>query len=376
MKLNPRHSMIRYWFVLISLFTFSFAQAIEVEDLYLAKVPVQSQASNLRANAIKQALAAVFLKVGGKQSAIEQPIFKQAIRNYNKYLSQYRYEKQQDNMFLVAMFNEDKVNALFVEANTAIWGRLRPQILLWGVEENKLSRSLLGELSGSELPIIVNRFSRERGLPIIMPLMDIEDSNNIQVADIWGRFENPILQASSRYNAEAVIILRISNSSLVPQKEDESNCQPLCKTIVSDYVLDWSLISDNQGVGRQQFGQRYQGRDKDSLVVDALNDITELIYQGYALSTVTSNEFVIDVANINSIETFMKVYSFIEELSAVKALSLVAVNENNYRFNIHLLGSKSALLSSLKLNNLLTQYIDPLAPPDIDDVPVFYWKNQ
>jgi hypothetical protein len=49
----------------------------------------------------------------------------------------------------------------------------------------------------------------QRGLPITLPLLDLEDMNQIEFADVWGGFEQSLLPASTRYGADAVLVGRI-----------------------------------------------------------------------------------------------------------------------------------------------------------------------
>ena len=111
-----------------------------------------------------------------------------------------------------------------------------------------------------------------------------------------------------------------------------------------------------------------------------LDDITEQIYQYYALSTTSQHDFVIEVANVDSLATYAKVFDFLSNLSAVKSVALLSAKGQSRRFQLQLLGSVEALLASLKLNKQLKQYIDPLA--DINNetgkalTPVFYWGEK
>ena len=182
--------------------------------------------------------------------------------------------------------------------------------------------------------------------------------------------------ASQRYLAEAIVIIRISNSSLLPKLVEQENCQPLCAQ--NNYALDWSLISTSGQAQQQvqQYGELYQGQDRQHLLEQALADITQVIYQEYALFTTTENDLLIDVANIDSLPTYLKVSSFLEQLSSVQAVKLVSANGSHWRFDLTLIGSQKALLASLKLSKQLRQYIDPLAGAELDAVPVFYWGNK
>ncbi|MBL4940797.1 MAG: DUF2066 domain-containing protein [Colwellia sp.] len=385
-------------FVMIVFLPSMVLEAIEVKGLYQASIVINSQNSSDRAKALKKALAAVMLKVGGEKSVLDNKIIKQSLSNYRLYLSQYRYQhktlqvanKQGNNkqLFLLASFNEEKINQLFQQANLPLWGSLRPQVLLWLVDEQGLTRRIISNSSASNLPFIVNEFSTQRGLPIMMPLMDLTDTSQIKLSDVWGRFQQPIKEASSRYLAEAIAVMRISNASLLTSPDLENNessdCGLLCappQHKEQNYVLDWSLLDWSLIKGQQKFSRQYQGSDPQILVQQGLADITELIYQRYALSTNSHHDFIIEVANVDSLARYVDVFAFLTNLSSVKSVTLLNAKGSARRFNLQLLGSSDALLASLKLNKQLRQYIDPLAhfndntneESGAESVPIFYW---
>ena len=235
MKLICLSQMLKVFFIVnlffCALFTVTSAYGVEVTDLYVAKVPVSSQSGNERISALKQAMRFVLVKVGGQESVHQssvnaRKVFNKALKNYKSYMAQYRYERAGGQIFLVATFDEAKINDLFSQANLPLWGRLRPLILLWVVDEHGLSRNVLSDSSVSQLPAIAKQFSNYRGLPLMMPLMDLTDLTQINTAELWGRFPQSVKQASQRYLAEAIVIIRISNSSLLPELAEPENCQP------------------------------------------------------------------------------------------------------------------------------------------------------
>ncbi len=356
-----KYSLIFYFFVSTCLY------AVEVNDLYQAKVPVVSQALEQRNKALQQVMKAVMVKVGGQENIFNNNVIKQALRYYQPYVSQYSYVRDNGDLYLQVSFDEEKINQLFQQAQLPLWGSLRPQVLLWLVEEDKLSRNILSASADGIYPRLIQNYSRTRGLPIMLPLMDLTDSEQIKLADIWGRFSQPVSQASSRYGAEAVVIVRISNSSLLAVEQVPKACLLCTETL---HALDWTLLTTEQ-----RFNKSYQGVDRKILVEQALSDITDIIYQHYALSTESNNEFVIDVANVGSVIDYIAITEFLAEHSSVKSVALLSAKGSKRRFKLRLLGSQQALLSSLKLNKQLQQYIDPLAEIIPDAIPVFHWGN-
>ncbi|MDG1751876.1 MAG: DUF2066 domain-containing protein, partial [Thalassotalea sp.] len=130
--------MIRYWLVFTTIFisiSISISvNAVEVKDLYVAKVPIESQGKSDRNRALKQTLRAVLIKVGGHQSVLNHEAIKPQLNRYNSFVTHYRYERRNNQQFLQASFDEAKINQLFVDANLPIWGSLRPQVVLWLVD--------------------------------------------------------------------------------------------------------------------------------------------------------------------------------------------------------------------------------------------------
>ena len=361
------------WLLILFYFCWlNLASAVEVTDLYQAKIAVESQSSKERSQAIREALKAVVIKVGGQKEALESSEIKRAVRQFNSYLTQYSYERDEQGLKLIANFNEAKINTLFQQANLPLWGNLRPQIIVWLIEEQGLSRDILPESADSRLPTDILDFSQQRGLPLVLPLMDLDDQLSVSTADIWGRFAQEVKLASARYFVDASLVIRISNSSLVvPDETAQTECVGVLCQDTETYVLDWSLVGE-----RQQFSESYQGENKTVLLNQALEDVAHVIYQQYASSTDLSNELVIDVANVDTLKTYVNIVQFLEDLSTVESVTLLHAEQQKRTFKLSLLGSKQALIASLKLIDELEQYIDPLAPPKEGEHPIFYWRRR
>ncbi|TYK66171.1 DUF2066 domain-containing protein [Colwellia echini] len=350
-------------FLLCFLLSSVKAVALEVNDLYQVTVVVDSQSSEQRELAISSALQGVFLKIGGKESILQNNVLVKAQNRASSYVNQYRYQRVDNQLSLVVSFNEKKVNALFKQADLALWGSLRPQVLLWLIDEQGDSRTIIAYDSEAIIPTSVTDFSKQRGLPIVMPLMDFDDSVQISESDLWGYMPEQIQQASSRYFADMVIVMRVSDSTLVSDEakkmaETQNNisCGLLCQdqVVVTPKALDWKMYT--QGA---LYTQQYQGVDTVTLINQGLSDITELVYQSYALSANTENDFVIEVNKVASLKDDTQLFDFLANLSAVKAVTLISAQGDVRRFQLELLGSEQSFIASLKLNDKLTQQIEP-----------------
>lgn len=350
------------------------AFAVEVKDLYVAKVEISSQHKSDRNKALKKALSSVLVKIGGNQHVLANKEIRRHLNKYNSYVTNFRYEYEQGKQFLKASFDAAKINQLFVDANLPIWGSLRPQVVLWLVNEQGLVRELISDGSASFLSDVSDEVSTLRGLPIALPLWDLSDTAQLTISDVWGRFASPVYFASQRYLAEAIVIVRLSDNSLVSDDliNNSEACTLLCQQSIT---LDWSIYSADNVDETPKFSEQYTGIDRSKLLADALHDIADEIYQKYALTTIENNSFEIEVANVATLTRYVQVTEFLQALSAVQSVKLVSAEGQKRRFSLTLLGSKQALLASLKLNNTLKQYIDPLDPEFDKKIPLFYWEK-
>lgn len=381
-----------FLFIFLSLLWQTATMAIEVNDLYQAKIEVDSKNKKDKQTALKQAMEAVIFKVAGEKSALKNPLVKQALQKNANYFTQYSYQKESGKNMMLVAFDEAKINRLLTEANLPIWGRLRPNVLLWVVNEEGLIREVVDEKSQLFIPEQVQAFSSLRGLPFMLPAWDEQDQNNIFISDVWGRFVSPVVEASDRYHAESIVVIRLSESSLVNHNEDnysdEANIlvdnqktpqlafcvdNSLCnKSPEKIYALDWRFIADGKPIN---VGEFYQGAEPSQLLNQALEEITTYLYQKYALSSGENNEIIIEVANVNSLADYIHIMDFLHALSSVKSVTLKQAKGTTRQFYLSLIGSPEAFLSNLKLDQALYQDIDPLADMNAEHIPVFYWKN-
>lgn len=392
------------WNLVLNAMLIPTASAVEVTDLYQAKVLATGQKND---TALKKAMAEVLVKVGGQLDVVKQPLLAQALRKPRSYLVRFRYQTEQQQSFLIADFDANKINNLFKQADLAIWGNLRPQVLVWLVAQENGERQVLADSTATDASSMamleqIKQFSTQRGLPVLLPLMDLTDATEVDYLDLWARFAEPITTFSARYRPEATVVIRVSdyiapepiptqiaepardleadNTSLQPnanQALGAVNTDSLvvdnrrCVVCQQEWQMDWSFIGQ-----QQRFSQSYRGSDKKQLLTEVLNDIIDDIYQHYAATTNAEQKVLLDVANVSDLKQYINITAFLQSLSSVQSVTLVSAIGQQRRFEVDIIGSKEALLAALKLNQQLRQYIDPLAPYRPEQVPVFIWSDQ
>ncbi|WNC73898.1 DUF2066 domain-containing protein [Thalassotalea psychrophila] len=341
--------------------------AIEVNDLYQAQVLVDNTSTG-KQKAAKQAFKQVLVKLAGEKFVRSNEQIKKALAKPNNYLSQFSYEQVENETFLLARFEQDKINQLLQKSKASVWGKYRPLMTIWMVEEDGIVRNVVDD-STFELKTLITDTANNRGLPVNFPLMDLTDSMNISVSDIWGRFPDTLQQASSRYLAEAVVVIRVSNSTLL-EEPDITTCGRVCKKW--QYSADWQYISQGEVIEN-----KVNGDDKNQVIALAINDLAEHLHNNsaYVFSTEQQGQLDIEIANVNSMQAFVSVSEFLTNLTLVSDVKLISVFGEKMLFRLNILANAEAIKQSLKLEQKLSENHDPLAIINEDAVISFMWKG-
>jgi hypothetical protein len=223
------------------------------------------------------------------------------VANAARYVSSYG---EPDRQRAQVGFYAAEVDRELESRNRAIWGPERPLTLLWvAVDGGQGERALLS--SGGAAPALspemsaltdtlrerLSAVAEERGLPITLPLLDLEDMNMIDFPDVWGGFEQTITAASTRYQADAILVGRVR----VTEFGDE---------------IQWLLLRNGQR-------RLLAGTEFD----EGLHWLAENYAQDFSVlgGVRTVRLLVRDVTNLTD---YGRVMSYLEGLSALQAIDV------------------------------------------------------
>ncbi len=190
--------------------------AVKVSDLYRVSVAVDDQTTESRNQGVQWAFQQLLVKVSGDNSILENPTLVAASADAQRYLRGFSYESDvgDDQIYLQAWFSKALVVPLLKRASAPIWGENRPLLLNWLAIEPSTTEERT--IVSNNLPQWQGRFDRvfaERGLPVLWPTVDLEDSSALTIEQLWWLIPESIKQASERYQADAVLAGRLNQSS-------------------------------------------------------------------------------------------------------------------------------------------------------------------
>jgi hypothetical protein len=199
------------------------ASAVEMASLYTAQVPLDPKENNPRAIAYEQALKQVLVRVSSSEVSADPEMFELLFPSPAAYVVQFRPGPEET---LFVSFDGEALESMLRRSGQTVWGSERPLTVIWlavnwGQGEREIIAADDPEDMGDEARSVDrNRLLRERvlevaerrGLPVVFPLLDTEDLQNVAFSDIWGGFDDQLLEASKRYQATSDIAKEIGRA--------------------------------------------------------------------------------------------------------------------------------------------------------------------
>ena len=308
------------------------ALAVEMTSLYTVEVPLDPGDPDAQRNAYQEALRQVLVRVTGSNALADSAEMATLFPNAARFVRQFR---PGPDGTLVVSLDGPAIERVLRDANATIWASDRPLTVIWlAVDWGLGDREIVAADDPDRMPgdgrsIDRNQILRERvqavaerrGLPIAFPLMDVEDLRNIGFIDIWGGFDEPLLEASTRYGAESVLVGRIRPDDLQPPR--------------------WTWYFDNQ-----RFGWPGQPEESIEQLADALA-ARDAISGSREVETIR-----VTISGINSVAGYAEVQRYMENLRVARSLAVRTVSGDSITYDIDVQGGMQQLESIISISNL------------------------
>jgi hypothetical protein len=326
--------------VFLSLFcATTLVQAVEVKQLDEATVAVGSRSSAEKSKGLKKALEDVILKNSGSRSALESPEIQAKLANADALVSQFGYLDTEEGLKLKANFEHRKIVDMLREAGLPVWGKQRPLTLFWLSTDINNERVILSDDSSAEERKAFADASMERGVPLMFPLMDLDDLMRINVNDVRGLFADTVATASTRYQADffAMGALEANGS--------EFNYQ----------LVLYPKTDISQSFGQPLLNRQGQAASKDEAVAEMMLSLSDYFVSRYAIAD--SGDGLLSkvrFTGISQMKQLVEIEAFLDQLSAVREVSLSTLQGDSATFKVQLFGSEDDLKNLLRLEPRLS----------------------
>lgn len=322
------------------------AHAAEVKGLYRAEVPVSDQGAKERQDALSSALDEVLTKVTGYGGVAQRPEVADLIKDPARLVLQYHYQAAApgaSSQTLVVSFDEKAVNEALRRHGMPIWGEARPTTVMWLAIEDSGGQRLIGADDKAAIADVIRDRAKRRGLPLVLPLLDLQDQSQVQVADVWAGFRDSVAQASKRYQAQAVLIGRVYRDG-------------------GHWSARWLL---NQGQNDDRWDA--SGPDVAAVLRDGIDGAADRLAARFAQTyrtTGVASSLNLRVDQVSSLAAYSRVIKYLRSLGGVKDVAVVSVEPNALTCRLALEVPERTVIQTITLGSTLTpeERTEPAGP--------------
>lgn len=191
-------------------------QAAEVNDFYLVRLPVSG--AQLTDAQRSEALDDMLIRYSGLRELPASSALQSAQQQAGRYIAQTQTHNENGEKTADVSFDPAAVQHLAQTLGLPVWNHDRPAIMLWLVDNRGNNsageRRIMLDQEYSAAREQLRQVAMERGIPLLLPLGDLEDNMAVSASDVYGNFINPIAAASLRYQPDAVLVASLNNDSL------------------------------------------------------------------------------------------------------------------------------------------------------------------
>ncbi|MEJ2059801.1 MAG: DUF2066 domain-containing protein [Gammaproteobacteria bacterium] len=315
------------------------AHAVLVNNLYKDSVAVATRDRDERLDAFKQALAQVLVKMTGDGQVSAQPNVANLLDTATRYVQQYVYQEAPGGQGynLTITFDGKALTRDLVDLGLPVWPAERPATLLWLGVENQGQRSIVSGSSSSTAAQAAQQAAQARGVPILLPLMDLQDKAQVSYSDIAGGFYDDVLKASQRYKADDVLVARVQNQA-------------------GGWVGRWHLSINGRTDDWQDSGATLQ-----AVVQDGINQLSDRLAARMASSGTTDQASALEVSvkGIDTLSQYVKVRDYLKQVGLITLVRAVIVKPDEVVYLVRSRGTPKDLERVLLLGDTLQKAPTP-----------------
>ncbi len=320
--------------------------AAEVQNLYTAQVEVADKGGELRRKAFGIALLKVVVKVSGSRGASANPVIVESVNAPDRFVQQFRYESietpeagagaapEQAALRLWVQFDASAVDAVIREAGLPLWGRVRPSLLVLVAIESSGVRELLSSDDPRGWAAFIQRIAGERAVPVVLPLMDLEDRAQLRASDVWAGFEDNVRGAAKRYQSEGVLLGRVYE--LTPNY----------------WEARWRLLLDD---GRSEWLD--QGEGLDAVLLAGVHESADRLASRFGgfTGTTAATGVEVNVTGIRSLSDYARTLKYLGSLDEVSRVDVVRVATDGVSFRLDARGGRQSVRQVIALGRTLAE---------------------
>lgn len=319
------------------------AAAVVVEDLYTVELPIADQTTSLRLESFSEAFRQVIVKVSGSDDALRSPAFEAPIERSARYVKQFRYinrsqpddeEFEAGRLYLRIDFDQQLIESLLREHNFPVWGRERPSSLLVISYDVNERIKLVSDDATPDLIEMLDEAASRHAVPVLFPLMDLQDISMVSIGDIVSRQFDSIETMAARYAPDALLVGQIVGRS------------------GEGWQGDWEVRFADQ-----IFKWQHEASSKKEVVDQVIRHLARILALEYALEDHRRVEqsLLLSVSALEGIDRLVSVQKYLQSLNAVDSVRIAMINRDVVTYRLELRNEPEDLQRLIEFGEVLEQ---------------------
>lgn len=328
----------------------SAAYAKTKVDIYHVEVPM-TDVKNPKTAAWSQGLERVLIRASGDTKVAKNAVVKKALSDPSDYLAQFESGSLDNAPSMVMEFNPVQIQSLLSQAHAVFWPQERKNVLVWVVEDANFERQIGWEQSGLDSIVPLQNAAQAAGLPITLPLGDMDDMTQISAPDLWGGFDEPLAKASKRYPVDGVLLLKVTRVGDGAQVE---------------WVLH-DIAPNKMDTQSEPVSGSTEGKLSDS-IEQAIEQVSAYYAKQnkVAVNQATDDALLANFSGIHTAQDFFTLERLLKGLASVAAVQVHQMQGDTVIFNIDLLSNINEFKQEAAKNRQLVKLEAP--KPDVASV--------
>ena len=335
---------VRTGLFLFLLLMASLSHAVVVDGLYQADVEVADHSQRQLRNATRQGLEQVFIKVSGSRAVLGNADIRQALAENQTYLQRYQYLRADDGSLRLRIhYDSELLTDVLTSAGANIWTSNRQPVLLWLVADDGRSRAFVTQETHPELVEVLIAELTRRGVPVVFPLHDLEDTVALNLHELWEFDRLSIFRASGRYGVDNILVGRLNSLS------------------GDRWMGDWLYLRDDTAASSS-----FYGADLDSLGAAGVDFVADQMAARYAIAAGGSVDAIVHV-RVDSVTDYLQYRALVEVLENIEIVDAAwpsYLRDQSMILSLRAQASASELDRVIVLDKRLQRIESPPALPE------------
>ena len=323
------------------------AGAADVEGLYGASAAVADRSEPEFRRGIAKALEAVIVKLTGDGAAARSKPARGVVGQARHLVQRFGYERprgsgpKSSGLVLRVEFDAYVLNKEMRSHGLVVWGKERPDTLVWLVVDEPAGRRLLGARDESAMLSVMRAQAQARGIPLVFPLVDILEASAVAGATSSLELERVLQLSADRYGVGSILIGHLDHATR------------------GLWENRWTLLVDHESLIWEQ-----QGDFVELLIEEAMDSLADALGRRYASPMHAQTDAIaVIVGGLTSPEDYARTERYLRTLDSVTSLFVRRVDDRGIIFDLTVRGGLAALTQSISFGQTLS--------PDPVDASVF-----